>query len=107
MGFPSPASDYIERRIDLNDVLMPHRNNMILIETPDGFVLGDKSLKPVNGDTVAFQLGEFPQLGKLFSTGIITSDGETIDGEGLDGIIVLGKVTATVVAVYEPFRPII
>ncbi|MBD8126552.1 phage repressor protein [Pantoea agglomerans] len=105
MGFPSPASDYIERRIDLNDVLMPHRNNMILIETPDGFMLADKSLKPVPGDTVAFQFGEYPQLGKLFSTGIITSDGETIDGEGLEGIIVLGKVTAEIVAVYEPHRP--
>lgn len=105
MGFPSPASDYIERRIDLNDVLMPHRNNMILIETPDGFVLADKSLKPGPGDKVAFQLGELPQLGRLFRTGIITSDGETIDGEGLEGIIILGKVTATVISVYEPCRP--
>ncbi|MGC0863475.1 phage repressor protein [Pantoea agglomerans] len=105
MGFPSPASDYIERRIDLNDVLMPHRNNMILIETPDGFVLADKSLNPVPGDKIAFQIGEFPQLGKLFRTGIITSDGETIDGEGMEGIIVLGKVTAEVVSVYEPARP--
>jgi len=107
MGFPSPANDYIEKRIDLNDVLMPHRNNMILIETPDGFVLADKSLKPVPGDKVAFQLGEFPQLGRLFKTGIITSDGETIDGEGMDGIIVLGKVTAEVMSVYEPLRPTI
>lgn len=107
MGFPSPASDYIERRIDLNNILMPHRNNMILIETPDGFVLGDKSLKPVPGDKVAFQIGEYPQLGKLFSTGIITSDGETIDREGMDGIIVLGKVTAEVVSVYELLRPTI
>ena len=107
MGFPSPASDYIERRIDLNDVLMPHRNNMILIETPDGFVLADKSLKPAPGDKIAFQIGEFPQLGKLFSAGIITSDGETIDGEGLEGVIVLGKVTAEVLAVHEPSRPII
>ncbi|MEN4547653.1 phage repressor protein [Pantoea agglomerans] len=107
MGFPSPASDYIERRIDLNDVLMPHRNNMILIETPDGFVLADKSLKPVPGDKVAFQLGEFPRLGRLFSTGIITSDGETIDGEGMEGIVVLGKVTAEIVAVYVPYRPTI
>ncbi|MFY1040336.1 phage repressor protein [Pantoea agglomerans] len=107
MGFPSPASDYIERRIDLNDVLMPHRNNMILIETPDGFVLADKSLKPAPGDKVAFQIGEFPQLGRLFRTGIITSDGETIDGEGLEGVIVLGKVTSEVLAVYEPYRPTI
>ncbi|AZI53384.1 phage repressor protein (plasmid) [Pantoea agglomerans] len=105
MGFPSPASDYIERRIDLNDVLMPHRNNMILIETPDGFALADKSLKPVPGDIVAFQVGEYPQLGKIFSTGIITQDGETIDGAGLEGVVVLGKVTATIVAVYEPYRP--
>lgn len=43
----------------------------------------------------------------LFRTGIITLDGETIDGEGLEGIIVLGKVTAEVVSVYEPLRPII
>lgn len=107
MGFPSPASDYIERRIDLNDVLMPHRNNMILIETPDGFVLADKSLKPAPGDKIAFQIGEFPQLGRLFSTGIITSDGDTIDGEGMEGIIVLGKVTSEVASVYEPLRPTI
>lgn len=107
MGFPSPASDYIERRIDLNDVLMPHRNNMILIETPDGFVLADKSLKPVPGDKVAFQIGEFPQLGRLFSAGIITSDGETIDGEGMDGVIVQGKVTAEITCVHEASRPII
>lgn len=107
MGFPSPASDYIERRIDLNDVLMPRRNNMIMIETPDGFVLADKSLNPVPGDKIAFQIGEFPQLGRLFRTGIITSDGETIDGEGLEGVIVLGKVTAEVMAVYEQYRPTI
>ncbi|MBD8157209.1 phage repressor protein [Pantoea agglomerans] len=107
MGFPSPASDYIEKRVDLNDVLMPNRNNMILIETPDGFVLADKLVKPVPEDRVAFQLGEFPQLGRMFRTGIITSDGETIDGEGLEGIIVLGKVTSEVLSVHEPSRPII
>lgn len=104
MGFPSPASDYIERRIDLNDVLMPHRNNMLLVETPDGFVLADKSMKPLPGDKVAFQLGEFPQLGRLFSSGIITSDGETIDGDGLDGIILLGKVTCEVTKVWQGDR---
>ncbi|WP_234305602.1 phage repressor protein [Pantoea agglomerans] len=86
---------------------MPHRNNMILIETPDGFVLADKSLKPAPGDKVAFQMGEFPQLGRLFSTGVITSDGETIDGEGMEGIIVLGKVTAEIIAEYECCRPTI
>jgi DNA polymerase V len=92
---------------ELNDILMPHRNNMLLIEKPDGFVLADKSLTPVPGEKVTFQLGGYPQLGRLFSSGIITSDGETIDGEGLEGIIVLGKVTSEIVCVYEQLRPTI
>jgi len=112
MGFPSPAMDYIERRLDLNDILMPHRNNMMLVHTPDGFVLVDRSLTPAPGDTAAFQLGDYefndsPLLGKLFNTGMITQDGETIDGEGLEGGCVLRKVTAEIVSVYEPLRPTI
>jgi len=107
MGFQSPAMDYVERRLDLNDILMSNRNNMVLIETPDGLVLADQSLTPVPGDKVAFQLGDYSQLSRLFKTGIITSDGETIDGEGREEIIVLGKVTAEIVSVHEPSRPII
>jgi len=105
MGFPSPAIDYIEPRLTLNSMLMPHPANMMLLETQEGFVLVDRTLTAKNGEAVAFQLGDYPQVGKLFSTGIITSDGETIDGEGMDGIIVLGKVTAEIRSVYEPSRP--
>lgn len=32
---------------------------------------------------------------------IVTQDSKMIDAEGLEGIIMLGKVTATIVAVYE------
>jgi len=105
MGFPSPASDYVEGRIDLNKLLMPHPTHMLMIETPVGFAIVDRSVQSKAGDTVAFQLGDYSQLGRLFKTGIITSDGETIDGEGMDGIIVLGKVTAEIRSVYEPSRP--
>ncbi|WP_286863552.1 MULTISPECIES: LexA family protein [Pantoea] len=105
MGFPSPAIDYIEPRLTLNSMLMPHPANMMLLETQEGFVLVDRTLTAKNGEAVAFQLGDYPQVGKLFITGIITSDGETIDGEGMDGIIVLGKVTAEIRSVYEPSRP--
>ncbi|MCW0939168.1 MULTISPECIES: phage repressor protein [Pantoea] len=107
MAFPSPAQDHIEQRIDLNKILMPHTVHMLMIETPSGFAIVDRTVSGKPGDKVAFQLGNYSQLGKLFSTGIITHDGETIDGEGLEGIIVLGKVTATIVAVYDPFRPTI
>lgn len=107
MGFPSPANDYVEGRIDLNKILMPHPAHMLMIETPVGFAIVDRTVQAQTGDRVAFQLGDYSQLGKLFSTGIITSDGETIDGEGMEGILVLGKVTAEVVSVHEPSRPII
>jgi len=107
MGFPSPASDYVEGRIDLNKVLMPHPTHMLMIETPVGFAIVDRTVQGRKGDKVAFQLGDYSQLGRLFKTGIITLDGETIDGEGMDGIIVLGKVTAEVVSVHEPSRPTI
>ncbi|KOA70442.1 phage repressor protein [Pantoea sp. CFSAN033090] len=107
MGFPSPANDYIEQRLNLNNILMPNPANMIRVDTPEGFVLVDRSLAAKPGDTVAFQFDDHPQIGKLFSSGVITQDGETIDGEGLEGIVVLGKVTAEVLTVYEPYRPII
>ncbi|MEN4715875.1 phage repressor protein [Pantoea agglomerans] len=107
MGFPSPANDYVEGRIDLNKILMPHPAHMLMIETPVGFAIVDRTVQAQTGDKVAFQLGDYSQLGRLFRTGIITSEGETIDGGGLDGIIVLGKVTAEVVSVHEPSRPII
>lgn len=91
MGFPSPASDYVEGRIDLNKLLMPHPTHMLMIETPVGFAIVDRTMQRRTGDKVAFQLGDYSQLGKLFSS----------------GIIVLGKVTAEIVSVHEPSRPII
>lgn len=66
MGFPSPASDFVEKRIDLNTVLMPNPANVMRLETPDGFVLVDRSVTARPGDIVAFQFDDYPQLGKLF-----------------------------------------
>lgn len=79
MGFPSPASDYVEGRIDLNKLLMPHPIHMLMIETPVGFAIVDRTVQSKTGDKVAFQLGDCSQLGRLSKTGIIASDGETID----------------------------
>lgn len=67
---------------------------LIIVQCSGNFSLQCKLLKFDN----------YPQLGKLFSSGIITQDGETIGGGGLEGVIVLGKVTALIVSVYEPLR---
>jgi len=106
MGFPSPAQDHIEQRIDLNKILMPHPTHMFMIDTPAGFAIVDRTIQGKVGDQIAFQLGDYSQLGKLFRTEIITQDGETIDGEGLEGIIVLGKVTYEITSVWQDNGPI-
>jgi len=107
MGFPSPATDYVENRIDLNKILMPHPAHMLMIETPVGFAIIDMTVQGKTGDKVAFQFGDYSQLGKLFRTGIITQEGVTIDRDDMEGVIVLGKVTAEILSVYKPIRPII
>lgn len=77
------------------------------VETPEGFVIVDRAETIKPGDEVAFQYDGYPMVGRLFATGLITQDGETIDGEGLEGVIVLGKVTATILDDEEEWRPTI
>ncbi|BBP43411.1 LexA family protein [Thiosulfativibrio zosterae] len=62
-GFPSPADDYIEDRLNLNDQLIPHKESTFLLRVQgdsmkkigifDGDLLVvDKSLKPSDGKIV-------------------------------------------------------
>jgi len=62
------------------------------VETPDGFFIVERGVKMNPGNEVAFQYDDYPMVGKLFASGLITQDGVTIDGEGLEGVIVLGKI---------------
>ncbi|MCG7390817.1 hypothetical protein [Pantoea sp. ACRSB] len=59
------------------------------------------------GDKVAFQYDGYPIIGILFASGLITPDGETMEGEVMGRIIVPGKVTATIVDDENKFRPTI
>ena len=70
-GFPSPAMDYLEERINLNDVLIQHPLSTFLIECsgdsmisafipPKAILVVDKSILPSNGDiVVAVMNGDF------------------------------------------------
>lgn len=79
------VTHHLEHRLNLNSMLMPNPSNMMCIETPEGFVLVDRSMPPKAGDAVAYQLEDYPQVGKIFPSGIITQDGETIDEAWLEG----------------------
>jgi DNA polymerase V len=70
-GFPSPANDYLEERIDLNKELVKHPLSTFIIETtgdsmvnafipPKAKLIIDRSLTAKNGDIVlAVVNGEF------------------------------------------------
>ena len=70
-GFPSPALDYMEERIDLNAVLIKHPLSTFLCESeglsminafipPKAKLIVDRSITPQNGDIVLASLnGEF------------------------------------------------
>ncbi|MCA0398558.1 MAG: translesion error-prone DNA polymerase V autoproteolytic subunit [Bacteroidetes bacterium] len=70
-GFPSPATDYAEERINLNNFLIPHPESTFLVKCsgdsminafvpPRCLLLVDRSLTAQNGDMVLAHLqGEF------------------------------------------------
>jgi DNA polymerase V len=70
-GFPSPAQDYMEERIDLSHELIRHPLSTFIVECTGDSMLGafippkarllvDRSLSPVNGNIVVAMLnGEF------------------------------------------------
>ena len=106
MGFPSPAQDYVESRLNLNEIFMPNRNNTFRIETATGFMLVDGVAKVRPGDLVAFQMEGNPMLGKWYPKHLMTEDG-LIEGEQLEEVIVLGAVTVEVLTLDEKWRPTI
>ena len=71
MGFPSPAADYIEDRINLNDLLIPHPLSTFFFKCegdsminafipPRALLVVDRSVTAQNGDiVVAVVNGEF------------------------------------------------
>lgn len=83
----------------------PFTSSSFRIETQDGFVIVDSAERAKPGDEVAFQYDGYPMIGILFAAGLITPDGETLEGEVMERIIVLGKVTATILDDEDPYRP--
>lgn len=56
MGFPSPAADYQESALNLNEIMISHPSATILVPTANGWLLVDKSISPVRGNQLYFLL---------------------------------------------------
>ncbi|HBR3210893.1 hypothetical protein [Klebsiella oxytoca] len=105
MGFPSPATDYIERRISITS-LCNLSANTLAIETSDGYAVIDVSLKPRQQSTVLITYDGLTDFAKIMGRAFITRDGEAIEGEALDDVHVLGVVTFTIIDVRQDEIPV-
>ncbi|HBV3480680.1 hypothetical protein [Raoultella planticola] len=106
MGFPSPAADYIERRISITS-LCNLSANTLAIETSDGYAVIDVARRPQQGDTVLIRYDGRMEFAKLMGMAFITVDGEAIEGEALDDVEVSGVVTHTIINLTLDDYPVI
>lgn len=105
MGFPSPAADYTETTLTVNSICGVGQNTFVA-ETTDGYAVIDKAL-PAEPDSVL--LANFDgraHFVKRMGRSLITEDGEAIEGEALDEVVVIGVVTYFINRVSEDRRPV-
>ena len=107
MGFPSPATDYVETRIDLNAIMVARPSSTSIYSEYDTLYVIDRSLRPKPGEVFYYELLGESGLGRMMSGVLVTSAGESIEGEVLDELNVIGKVTRSARCVYEDHRPTI
>lgn len=98
MGFPSPAQDYVQRPLCLNQ-LFNVNGNTLLIETSSGWAVIDKSKRPAQGIVLLVSVDGHNQFARWMGDALITEEGEAIEGEELDGVTVIGPVIALINAV--------
>lgn len=104
MGFPSPATDYIERRLS-PAVLCNIGAESRVLETDAGFaVIGPATKTP--GDVLLILCDGNTQFAKLMGDALITDDGESIEGEALSDVEVLGRVTFFINRVKDDCCPV-
>lgn len=91
-SFPSPADDYIEQRLTVTAACNIGANSRV-IETDRGYVVLDLSLKVKQRSVVLIRVAGELQFAKLMGRSFITVEGESIEGEALEDVEVLGVAT--------------
>lgn len=92
MGFPSPAADYAEKRISLDDLPGMVYEKQIM-ETDYGYdIIVPVTRKPLEGDEFVVRIcGEVGKV-KLTKGRLVTKEGHTLTSDEQDEMEVLGLI---------------
>lgn len=102
MGFPSPATDYVEQLLTPASICMTPDSR--ILETSSGFAIIAPTARPRQGDTLLILSGGRTQFAKLAGRSLICDDGEAIEGVALEEVEVLGRVTFFITQIYDDDR---
>ncbi|WP_154949305.1 S24/S26 family peptidase [Klebsiella michiganensis] len=103
--FPSPAADYIEQRLTVTAACDISANSQV-IQTDRGYVVLDLSLKVTQRSVVLIRCAGEMQFAKLMGQSFITVEGESIEGEALDDVEVLGVATHAINDLRQDASPV-
>jgi len=92
MGFVSPATDYVERRLCPETICGIGIDSRIL-ETSSGFAVIEPVTRLVQGQVLLILSGGQTQFARFLGKALITEDGEAIKGDAAEEVEVLGRVT--------------
>lgn len=92
MGFPSPAGDYVERRLSPETICNVGIDSRIL-ETSSGFAVIEPVTRLVQGQVLLILSGGQTQFARFMGKALITEDGEAIEGAAAEEVEVMGRVT--------------
>ncbi len=92
MGFVSPATDYVERRLCPETICGIGIDSRIL-ETSSGFAVIEPVTRLVQGQVLLILSGGQTQFARFLGKTLITEDGEAIEGDAAEEVEVMGRVT--------------
>lgn len=105
MGFPSPAADYVESTLTVSSLCGIGANSRV-ISTDRGYVVLDLSLKVKQGSILLIRSGGELQFAKLMGRSFITVEGESIEGDAMDEVEVLGVATHVINDMRQDASPV-
>lgn len=92
MGSPSPATDYVERRL-CTEIICGIGIDSRVLETSSGFAVIEQVTRLIQNQVLLILSGGRTQFARVMGRSLITDDGEAIEWEAAEEVEVMGRVT--------------